>query len=131
MIQMQPEEALAAMMQQPRLSQAPPTPMQPPTPLMSSHMQPPTPLGMMPEDAGRMSMPPPPLPGYPGTPATPGYPTTPGPPGYPPTPAPPTPLQHMEEMPHLPPDQVRRVFCVSFHNHLINSTVKLQKSTIL
>lgn len=118
---MQPEEALAAMMQ-PRLSQGPPTPMQPPTPLMS-HMQPPTPLGMMPEDAGRMSMPPPPLPGYPGTPGPPGYPTTPappgypptpGPPGYPPTPGPPTPLHHMEEMPHLAPDQVSEGFCGGF-----------------
>lgn len=101
---LQPEEALAAMMpstplMQSRLSQ-PPTPMQPPTPLMP-HLQPPTPLGMMSEDSGRLSMPPPPIPssmGYPGTPAP--------PPGYPPTPAPPTPLHHMEEMPHLAPDQV-------------------------
>lgn len=96
---MQPEDALAAMMQ-PRLSEAPPTPLQQPaTPLMP-HLQPPTPLGMMGEDTGRMSMPPPPIPGYPGTPL---------PPGYPPTPAPPTPLQHMEEMPHLPPDQVKSI----------------------
>lgn len=105
-MQMQPEEALAAMMpgtplMQSRLSQAPPTPMQPPTPMMP-HLQPHTPLGMIPDDTGRLSMPPPPIPsmGYPGTPIA--------PPGYPPTPAPPTPLQHMEEMPHLPPDQVNK-----------------------
>ncbi|KAF5286657.1 hypothetical protein FQR65_LT12488 [Abscondita terminalis] len=79
------------------------------------------------------SIPPPPSVAYPGPSQTPlGYPGTPGPPsvGYPPsvsqppmmysstpapptslvypgTPAAPTPLSHMEEMPHLQPDQVR------------------------
>lgn len=37
------------------------------------------------------------------------YPQT---PGYP---VPPTPLQHIEDMPHLPPDQVR----IHFHNSLL------------
>lgn len=95
---MQPEDALAAMMPSTPMppTPAPPTPMVPSTPLMP-HMQPPTPLGMM-EEHGHMSMPPPSLPtslGYAGTPAPLGY-----------TGPQATPLQHIDDMPHLPADQV-------------------------
>lgn len=97
---LQPEEALAAMMPSTPMppTPAPPTPMMPSTPLMP-HMQPQTPLSMMPEENGHVSMPPPSLPtslGYPGTPAALGY--AGGQAG---------PLQHIDDMPHLPADQVR------------------------
>lgn len=93
---MQPEDALAAMMPSTPMppTPAPPTPMMPSTPLMS-HIQPQTPLGMMSEENGHVSMPPPSIPsalGYPGTPAALGYPGA--------------PLQHIDDMPHLPADQV-------------------------
>ncbi|XP_025832371.1 double-strand-break repair protein rad21 homolog isoform X2 [Agrilus planipennis] len=93
---LQPEEALAAMM--------PPTPVAPP-----SVAQP------IPEELEPQPPPSVPPPAYPETPAPPpmGYPETPliqAPPsvGYPITPAPPTPL-HLEEMPHLPSEQVRSI----------------------
>lgn len=84
---MQPEEALAAMM--------PPTPMP-----LSSSLPPPTPLSLptpSPMVHPGMSMhddvmPPPSMLSY-GSNV-----------------APPTPLQHMDEMPHLPPDQVSEHF---------------------
>ncbi|EEZ99261.1 double-strand-break repair protein rad21 homolog isoform X1 [Tribolium castaneum] len=82
----------------------PPSPMRP--------QQAPTPLMMSQEDAQHVSMPPPSTPAgvmYPQTPQM-GYPGTPAPTlGFPNTPAPPTPLHHMEEMPHLAPDQVHSI----------------------
>ncbi|KRT86530.1 hypothetical protein AMK59_1363 [Oryctes borbonicus] len=58
----------------------------------------PTPSHLLPHE----EMPPPPTPiGYPATPAAPSSIS------YPVTPAPPTPLPHLEEMPHLPAEQVR------------------------
>jgi hypothetical protein len=104
-LQLQQEEALASMMPTP-LPPPPPSPLpqQPAPPLMMSH-----------EDPQHVSMPPPSTPAsvmFPQTPVQLGYPGTPAPSalGYPSTPAPPTPLHHMEEMPHLPPDQVNFVF---------------------
>lgn len=97
---LQPEEQLGSIMQ----SLPPPSPM--PT------QQAPPPLMLNQEDPTQ-SMPPPQTPAgvlYPQTPQM-GYPGTPAPStlGYPSTPAPPTPLHHMEEMPHLQPDQVHSI----------------------
>ncbi|KAK4880642.1 hypothetical protein RN001_008788 [Aquatica leii] len=112
------------------------TPIAPPTPLQLSHMLPsshdeteqvPPPLTPLPLYPNILSIP---SVAYPGPSQTPlGYPGTLGPPsvgypssvgmysitpapstslGYPSTPASPTPLSHMEEMPHLQPDQIDR-----------------------
>ncbi|XP_018565982.1 double-strand-break repair protein rad21 homolog isoform X2 [Anoplophora glabripennis] len=107
---LQPEESLAAMM--PPTPLAPPTPLPPqipygapPTPLPQTPLVPPmTPL--LPHMAGQEEMHLPSTPQVLMPPPTPQgmmYPQT---PGYP---VPPTPLQHIEEMPHLPPDQVRSI----------------------
>lgn len=127
-----PDDVLSSML--PPTPIAPPTPLQLSHMIPSSHDEteqvvmppPPTPPPLYPNIP---SIPPPPSVAYPGPSQTPlGYPGTPGPPsvgypssvgmysstpapstslGYPGTPAPPTPLSHMEEMPHLQPDQVR------------------------
>nr|CAI5830524.1 unnamed protein product [Callosobruchus analis] len=89
----------------------PQTPMmQPPTPMM----QPPTPGMMQPQTPGLLQ---PPTPGImhpqtPGMMGTPSHDMMGGGEMYSQTPVypePPTPLPHMEEMPHLPPDQVRMI----------------------
>ncbi|KAF5300497.1 hypothetical protein FQA39_LY02296 [Lamprigera yunnana] len=129
-----PEDVLSSMLS-PQI--VPPTPLQLSHMISATHEDseqvimppPPTPPPLYPNIP---SIPPSPAVAYPGTSQTTlGYPGTPGPPsigyppsvasssmmysstptpsnlGYPSTPAPPTPLSHMEEMPHLPPDQVR------------------------
>lgn len=130
----QPEDILSSMM--PSTSIAPPTPLQlshiiPPAHEESEQIvmpPPPTPPPAYPTIPSIPPTPsvtypstPQPQLGYPGTPgpSTVGYPpsvsqssmmysSTPGPPtlGFPSTPAPPTPLAHIEDMPHLPADQV-------------------------
>ncbi|KAJ8985324.1 hypothetical protein NQ317_008354 [Molorchus minor] len=122
---LQPEDALAAMMPPTPLSvqmavpphtplppqspyHAPPTPLPPQTPLQRA-MTPMMPsmeeMHMSPGTSSQGLLPPPPPQSMmpPGTPQHMMYPQT---PGYP---VPGTPLQHIEDMPHLPADQVHSI----------------------
>lgn len=95
---LQPEEALSAMMQ--------PSSMQPPTPLpISTSMAPPaTPLSMVPQTPLPQPSPSPMV--HPGLAMHEEIMPPPSMMPYQSDVAPPTPLQHIDEMPHLPPDQV-------------------------
>ncbi|XP_063909003.1 double-strand-break repair protein rad21 homolog isoform X2 [Zophobas morio] len=103
------EESLGSLMSQQLPPPAPsPLPQQqvPPPQMMMSHEEPPQHVSMPPPATPASVMYPPQTPGSVQL----GYPTTPAPAlGFPSTPAPPTPLHHMEEMPHLPPDQVHSI----------------------